>query len=177
MLRPEFALKRFGRGYRRDEVDAFVVRLLATANRQRPARPVTHDELQRVQFRTTFGQPGYDVEQVDVFLHQAEGWLPADDGPGDAPAGAHSSARPGQGAGFERPRFGLARFREGYDALEVDAFVERIMATVEGRPVDLPVTAEEVRDISFTPVRIREGYDVEEVDAFLDLAQRWLAGP
>jgi DivIVA domain-containing protein len=158
MIRPEFPLRRFGRGYLRQDVDAFVERLLATVSRRPIARPVTHDEFQRLRFRTTFSG-GYSAGEVDAFLKRAEAWLPADDGPV---------------AGFPRPRFDLARFREGYDPVEVDALVDRIMATVEGRPVDRPVTDAELREVTFTPVRFREGYDVEEVDAFLEQAQAWL---
>jgi DivIVA domain-containing protein len=50
------------------------------------------------------------------------------------------------------------------------------MATVNGRPVQHPVTIREIRRVQFTPVRLTEGYDVSEVDAFLDLAEQWLAG-
>lgn len=66
------------------------------------------------------------------------------------------------------------RFREGYDTEEVDTFVARLLATVNGQPVDRPVTAHEVSNVQFTPVRLREGYDVAEVDIFLETAESWL---
>ena len=59
---------------------------------------------------------------------------------------------------------------------EVDDFVDRVMATVNGRPVSRPVTTQEVRGVQFSPTRLSEGYDIEEVDAFLDTAEAWLSG-
>jgi DivIVA domain-containing protein len=50
------------------------------------------------------------------------------------------------------------------------------MATVNGRPVDRPVTAREIRTVQFSPVRLSEGYDVEEVDLWLEKAGGWLGG-
>src|SRR5690349_14386128 len=70
--------------------------------------------------------------------------------------------------------FTRVRWREGYDIDEVNAFLERLAATVEGRYVDSPVTVADIRNVSFTPVRFREGYSVDEVDAFLDQAAQAL---
>jgi DivIVA domain-containing protein len=72
--------------------------------------------------------------------------------------------------------FSPVRFSEGYDMFEVDDFVDRVMATVNGQPVDRPVTAAEIRNVRFSPVRIREGYDVTQVDLFLEEAEGWLTG-
>lgn len=38
-----------------------------------------------------------------------------------------------------------------------------------------PVTAEEVRDVTFKTTRLRAGYSMAEVDAFLDRAERTIA--
>jgi DivIVA domain-containing protein len=65
--------------------------------------------------------------------------------------------------------------QEGYDIAEVDVFVDRVMATVNGQPVERPVTAREVQNVQFSPVRFREGYDVVEVDLFLESAEEWLS--
>jgi DivIVA domain-containing protein len=70
--------------------------------------------------------------------------------------------------------FTRVRWREGYDMAEVDALVERVLATLDGRPIGSPVTADEVRNTAFSTVRLREGYAVDEVDHFLDLAVGWL---
>jgi DivIVA domain-containing protein len=72
--------------------------------------------------------------------------------------------------------FTRVRWSEGYNITEVDQFVQRLLATLDGRPVAEPVTADEVRNVAFSPVRFREGYDVAEVDQFLDLAIGWLNG-
>ncbi|GAA1575795.1 hypothetical protein GCM10009789_31490 [Kribbella sancticallisti] len=69
------------------------------------------------------------------------------------------------------PLFTRVRWRGGYDMEQVDAFVERLMATAEGRPVDRPVTADDIRQVQFRSVRLAEGYDMEEVDNFLDQAE------
>ncbi|WBQ08620.1 DivIVA domain-containing protein [Kribbella sp. CA-293567] len=76
----------------------------------------------------------------------------------------------------DAPHFAVVKLREGYDMAEVDDFVDRVMATVNGRPVDRPVTAREIRNVRFSPVRIREGYDVMQVDLFLEEAESWLTG-
>jgi DivIVA domain-containing protein len=77
---------------------------------------------------------------------------------------------------MDEPLFTRVRWREGYEMAQVDAFLERLMATVEGRYVERPVTADEIREVIFTPVRLTHGYAVEEVDAFLDQAEKLLRG-
>jgi DivIVA domain-containing protein len=74
------------------------------------------------------------------------------------------------------PLFSCVRWRGGYDMAEVDAFVERLTATAEGRYVERPVTAEEIHSVAFRPVNFRQGYAIEEVDAFLDQAENLLRG-
>ncbi|TWD72492.1 DivIVA domain-containing protein [Kribbella amoyensis] len=69
------------------------------------------------------------------------------------------------------PLFTKVKWQEGYQMADVDEFVARLEATLEGRPTDRPVTAEDVRNVQFTPVRFREGYSVAEVDAFLEQAE------
>ncbi len=159
MIRPEFTLRRFGRGYRRQDVNALVDRLLATLTHRPVERPVRRGELERLRFRTTIAEPGYAIVEVDKYLRQAMAWLPADGQPTEP---------------YPRPQFTPGRLREGYEIAEVDALVERILATLTGRPVDRPVTAKQIREVEFTPVRFREGYDVAEVDAFLEKAEGWL---
>ena len=75
---------------------------------------------------------------------------------------------------MDQPLFTRVRWREGYDMDQVDAFLERLMATVEGRYVERPVTADEIHEVSFSPVRLTHGYSVQEVDAFLDTAESLL---
>ncbi len=68
--------------------------------------------------------------------------------------------------------FAESRFREGYDMQEVDAFLERCVASirwVEGgpRPADL-LTPDEVMNQRFAQTKFRAGYDQSEVDDLLD---------
>ncbi|WHT20721.1 DivIVA domain-containing protein [Crossiella sp. CA-258035] len=56
--------------------------------------------------------------------------------------------------------------RRGYDEGEVDAFLDRVEATLRGAD---SVTARQVDEVTFSkPPLGRRGYNVDEVDAFLD---------
>ncbi|HET8658111.1 MAG TPA: DivIVA domain-containing protein [Micromonosporaceae bacterium] len=70
-------------------------------------------------------------------------------------------------------RFRRRALRRGYKVDEVDAFLDRVEATLAGDPVDAPVTAQEVHDVVF---RVRfGGYDEWQVDLHLDRVERQLA--
>jgi DivIVA domain-containing protein len=176
MLAPEFRVRRIGQRYDCGEVDAFVERIVATAERRSAGPDVTVDEVRGVAFSTPFLGPGYSAEEVDNFLLEAERWLPGRVAPGPAGSPVADGRAPGTSTvgGRPAPQFSAVRLREGYAVDEVDDFVDRVMATVNGLPVSRPVTADEVRRVQFRPVRLTEGYDMEEVDAFLDTAQDWL---
>jgi DivIVA domain-containing protein len=174
VLKPEFTVRRIGDRYDRAEVDAFVERILATVGRTSSPALTTAD-LRNVAFRTPLLGAGYSAEEVDDFLSAAEQWMPDRPVAGQVPAGPFAGQGP---AGPQRPspRFTPVRLREGYNMMEVDEFVERVMATVNGQPVERPVTAREIQNAQFSPVRMREGYDVVEVDLFLERAEEWLTG-
>ncbi|WP_350274706.1 DivIVA domain-containing protein [Kribbella sp. HUAS MG21] len=175
MLRPQFRVRRIGQRYDCAEVDAFVDRVLATAERRSVGPEMTADDVRAVAFSTPFLGPGYSVEEVDHFLAEAERWLPSGTAPDTAVAGGGTATAGGPVAGGQQaPQFSTVRLQEGYAMDEVDEFVDRLLATVNGQPVARPVTADEVRNVQFRPVRFSEGYDVMEVDAFLDTAQAWL---
>ncbi|TLG01904.1 DivIVA domain-containing protein [Nocardia cyriacigeorgica] len=71
---------------------------------------------------------------------------------------------------FSRPRWGARGYRED----EVDAFLDRVEATLRGAD---RLTATEVRDIAFRRPRFgHRGYDEREVDAFLDLVEKTFTG-
>jgi DivIVA domain-containing protein len=58
--------------------------------------------------------------------------------------------------------------KNAYDEAEVDAFLDRIEATLRGTDF---LTATDVRDVAFThPGLGRRGYTKDEVDEFLDKA-------
>ena len=70
-------------------------------------------------------------------------------------------------------RFRRRALRRGYKVDEVDTFLDRVEATLQGGPVDAPVAAQEVHDVVF---RVRfGGYDEWQVDLHLDRVERQLA--
>jgi DivIVA domain-containing protein len=70
-------------------------------------------------------------------------------------------------------RFRRRALRRGYKVDEVDAFLDRVEATLAGEQVGGPVGAQEVHDVVF---RVRfGGYDEWQVDLHLDRVERQLA--
>ncbi|WP_197318683.1 DivIVA domain-containing protein [Saccharomonospora sp. NB11] len=62
----------------------------------------------------------------------------------------------------------------GYNRMQVDAFLDRVAATLEGRD---SVTAADVHKVAFTlcpPARRTSGYDPAAVDTFLRLVESTL---
>lgn len=76
---------------------------------------------------------------------------------------------------LEKAKFPATKFREGYDVIEVDDFLDKLVATAKhyesgGTPAAAPMTSAEVASARFPATKFREGYDVVEVDALLDKA-------
>ncbi len=70
----------------------------------------------------------------------------------------------------ERAAFRAGRLGMGYNEDQVDAFLDRVVATLRGT-TDQPVTPGDVRAARFATVILKPGYAVSEVDEFLtDLA-------
>lgn len=70
-------------------------------------------------------------------------------------------------------RFRRRAIRRGYKVDEVDVFLDRVEATLNGNPMGPPVRAQEVHDVVF---RVRfGGYDEWQVDLHLDRVERQLA--
>ncbi len=70
-------------------------------------------------------------------------------------------------------RFRRRSLRRGYKVDEVDLFLDRVEATLNGDPIESPVRAQEVHDVVF---RVRfGGYDEWQVDLHLDRVERQLA--
>ncbi|GAA2808765.1 DivIVA domain-containing protein [Kribbella solani] len=174
MLESGFTVRRSGQRYDCTAVDALVERLVATVERRSVGPDLTVADLRAAQFGTPMFGPGYAVEEVDNFLAEAERLLPARDGVAGQRAVAQSG-RPVQGE-LTKPSFSRVRLREGYARDEVDAFVDRVLATVNGLPVDRPVTAQEILNTRFRTVRLSEGYDATEVDLFVDTTAARLDG-
>ncbi|WP_169808771.1 DivIVA domain-containing protein [Microtetraspora niveoalba] len=89
-----------------------------------------------------------------------------------AASAAASAAAPVKGAfesqaeRIERVAFRPGRLGMGYAEDEVDAFLDRVVATLRGT-ADRPVTAEQVRTATFATVVFKTGYAIADVDAFL----------
>jgi DivIVA domain-containing protein len=74
-----------------------------------------------------------------------------------------------------RPDFTLRRTRERYDRSQVDALVDRILATAARGVTSSPVTVAELRRAEFRlPPLGASGYSTNEVDEFLADAEQWL---
>lgn len=156
------------RGYRRDDVDAFLRRIARMIQEQArhaadATEPVTPVDVHHVAFRPgSLLHRGYDEADVDAFLDEVEEQLTM------LCEGAISpTLRPMDvmDAAFARPPFG----RRGYSADEVDALRDRIVATLRG---DDELTPAQIRAATFAKPRHGEaGYDERDVDRFLELAE------
>jgi DivIVA domain-containing protein len=70
-------------------------------------------------------------------------------------------------------RFRRKALRRGYKVEEVDAFLDRVEATLAGTPIGPPVSSQDVHDVVF---RVRfGGYDEWQVDLHLDRVERQVA--
>ncbi|MCC5574983.1 DivIVA domain-containing protein [Microtetraspora sp. AC03309] len=67
---------------------------------------------------------------------------------------------------IERVAFRPGRLGMGYDEDEVDAFLDRVVATLRGT-AHRPVTSDQVRKATFATVVFKTGYAIADVDAFL----------
>ncbi|CAL9638377.1 Cell cycle protein GpsB [Actinosynnema sp. ALI-1.44] len=159
-------------GYDERQVDDFLDRIEATLLGR---DDVTEQDVRRMRFRPA--QPGYHAVEVDAFLELVAETLRSTPQRRQAVApaqGAHATStamRPAprltprdvRGVRFHKPRPGNRGYHEG----EIDAFLDRIEATLAGRDT---LTAIEVQDHEFSyapPGMI--GYDEDDVDTFLDL--------
>ncbi|GAA3412713.1 DivIVA domain-containing protein [Streptosporangium vulgare] len=169
-------------GYDTDQVDLLVRRIEATLGRGAPeGEPVTADEIRDARFRVRLG--GYNEVAVDfaleAFIVAIETRPTGADGRPVVPARRAAPEEPGQGARekrdddedraarVERVAFRPGRLGMGYDEDEVDAFLDRIVATLRGT-TDTPLTPGDVREARFATVMLRPGYAIGEVDEFLE---------
>ncbi|CCH28040.1 DivIVA domain-containing protein [Actinosynnema sp. NPDC047251] len=145
-----FPRRRGGKGYDPAQVNAFLLKVadaLAGRTRMHP------DEVRRVVFTELPG--GYDQRLVDDFLTRMEWQL------------REGSVPPtGMRGGADVLAVKLPRASNGYDRGEVDAFVARAAASLDGRG---RMTSSEVRHTRFsTTSGLRRGYQTRAVDALLD---------
>jgi DivIVA domain-containing protein len=147
------------RGYRRDQVDAFIARIEGTLGRSPLyAPPVTPDEANAVRFARAVH--GYQMKAVDAALDAYVRELEDKNGRNRMRSGDVD-----QLIGLVRNvRFGTTRVNVGYDEQEVDAFLDRmIVALRENR-----ARASDVKKAVFSITRMRTGYRQADVDAFLE---------
>ncbi|MFS1304658.1 DivIVA domain-containing protein [Streptosporangium longisporum] len=105
--------------------------------------------------------PRYDDPDPEPGASPRDAGSPGLFGPGDAEEHA---------ARIERVAFRPGRLGMGYREEEVDAFLDRVVATLRGT-TERPLSADDVREARFATVMLRPGYAVAEVDEFLaDLA-------
>ncbi|MBB5807556.1 DivIVA domain-containing protein [Saccharothrix ecbatanensis] len=139
-----------GKGYDPAQVDAFLLRIAdALAGRSR----LHPDQVRTIVFTEIAG--GYDQRAVDDFLAAAEHQLRS----GHVPPTTLQT-------GDALMAVKLPKSANGYDRGEVDAFLGRAAATLDGRG---RMTSSEVRHTRFTTTSgLRRGYQVRAVDALLD---------
>ncbi|MBW4719132.1 DivIVA domain-containing protein [Saccharothrix obliqua] len=151
-----FPRRRGGKGYDPAQVDAFLLKIadaLAGRSRMHP------DEVRQVVFHELPG--GYDQRLVDEFLSRMEWQLRAGLVP---PTGLRT--------GEDLLAVKLPRASNGYDRGEVEAFLARAAAALDGRG---RMTAAEVRHTRFsTTSGLRRGYQTRAVDALLDEVEQEL---
>ncbi|ANZ36419.1 hypothetical protein BBK82_10450 [Lentzea guizhouensis] len=165
---------RGARGYDAAEVDAFLDRVEDT---MRSKDILTREDVLNVRFSTATRDPGYDVNEVNVFMELVADTLRSTPQRQQAAApaqGAHATSqalRPAvrlspddvAAVRFHKPRPGTRGYHEG----QVDAFLDRIEATLRGQD---NLTAQQVQDAVFGETAPGTfGYDSEDVDTFLDL--------
>ncbi|GAA3664303.1 hypothetical protein GCM10022224_030430 [Nonomuraea antimicrobica] len=159
-------------GYDPAEVDALIGRIESTLGRGSHAlEPVTPDEVRGATFRARRG--GYQETAVDFAL---EAFVVALEAQARRPSRLAMTEPTGemlreewfetQAARVERVAFRPGRMGTGYNEDEIDAFLDRIVATLRGT-TDFPVTAADVREARFSTVLFRAGYLIADVDSFL----------
>ncbi|GAA1261352.1 DivIVA domain-containing protein [Saccharothrix xinjiangensis] len=139
-----------GKGYDPAQVDAFALRIADALAGRTPVRP---DQVRAIVFTEVHG--GYDQRAVDAFLAALEHQLRS----GHVPPTSLQT-----GAALLAVK--LPRSSNGYDRGEVDAFLGRAAATLDGQG---RMTSTEVHHTRFsTTSGLRRGYRLDAVDALLD---------
>lgn len=158
-------------GYDEEDVDTFldlVVLMFETAPPPLKAAPPT-TQLPQQQQRPQQRRPQpQQPQQRPQPQQQAPVQRPAPPNAVDSPKVTAADIRR---IAFHRP----PRGRRGYQESQVDAFLDRIEATLLGQD---NLTGKDIRDVRFSrPLIGRRGYDETEVDSFLGQIEQQLAGP
>ena len=162
------------RGYRRAQVDAVLAGIagtLGTAELTGP--PVTAEQTRAARFGLELR--GYDRRIVDELLSERIRELEAYEQVGGYSARHARTRAPARFSPVSadwlvewitNAQFGVVRVRRGYDERDVDAFLARVVAGLEGEAP--PVSGRDVRESRFRTVRFGAAYGEREVDRFLD---------
>jgi DivIVA domain-containing protein len=167
-------IRRRMRGYRRTQVDAVLARIAGTLGTAEPTEPpMTVEEARATRFRVELR--GYDRRIVDELLaerireleaHEDVGGYSARHARTRAPARFSPVSADWLVGWITTAKFGVVRIRPGYDERDVDAFLARVVAGLQGDAP--PVSARDVTESRFRIVRFGAGYEEREVDRFLD---------
>jgi DivIVA domain-containing protein len=170
---PKMRIRRRLRGYHRTQVDAVLARVAGTLGGEPTSPPITAEEARATRFRV--GMRGYDRRLVDELLgerireleaHESVGGYNARHARTRAPARFSPVSSDWLVGWITTARFGVVRVRPGYDERDVDAFLARVVAGLQGDAP--PVSARDVKESRFRTVRFGAGYEEREVDRFLD---------
>lgn len=162
---------RLRKGYHRKQVDAFLNTIELALGGAMP--PPSAAEVRVVGFELVRG--GYATSPVDQALDALEERVLVAEG---AAAGRRGRSDPASEVAFLKDeltapymqRFPRARaFRRGYDIDDVDAFIDQVVAAIEGVGPTVSVPALSIDDVRSTPFRSRRGgYREDAVDEMLD---------
>lgn len=161
-----------GMGYAAGEVDSFLQRYEDTLSGR---DGLTADDARKARFTGRRTGRRYERREVDEWLDRQI--VPALSEGRSGTAGEAAAAPGGDGSGPSTlaglppekdpnsVRFSPVRFGQGYSTEDVDAFLDRVVATLNGQD-DLTVT--DVQGVHFSPTHFAEGYSMDEVDQYLD---------
>jgi DivIVA domain-containing protein len=159
--------RRLRKGYKRKQVDTFLERVELAVQGAQPS--ITAADVRRAGFDMV--RRGYDIAAVDQALDEMEEQLIVV----NALASRRGRVDPQAEASFLRqeldapymrrfPRAGL--LRRGYNIDDVDDFIDKVCATLDGSAGEAAISLAEVRRIAFRPRR--GGYAEDGVDETLD---------
>ena len=193
-----FILTRFKTGYSTQEVDAFMQEFIAALRSWETGTPygvLTSRDVTSRTFTPTRFRHGYEQGGVDAFMQEAAATLQAWEtgtitGPPDddrRPVGAPQPVGIAQQASTPagvltsqevmNAKFSATRFSEGYEQGAVDAFLDRVITTLQAWETDsvpsasdpqTALTSQDVLNKKFSATRFSEGYEQDEIDEFLD---------
>ena len=176
-----FILTRFKTGYSTQEVDAFMQEFIAALRSWETGTPygvLTSRDVTSRAFTPTRFRDGYEQGEVDAFMREAAATLQAWE-TGTATSTAGAAATPAELLTFYDvmdAKFLGTKF-EGYEQSEVDAFLDRVITTLQAWETDsvpsasdpqTALTSQDVLNKKFSATRFSEGYEQDEIDEFLD---------